>query len=140
MGNKKEETYSETRTLEQLLRDLRIEKNWNYEDVSNELNKLGISIDVLQIRKWEYGLEYPNLEIMYKLSELYFVPSETLILARDNSFSKDYNSIHARIIRWFCYITGFTFKIGYFFFYFILTIAIIGAFIFFLLKANSFYW
>ena len=35
MENKKEETYSETRTLEQLLRDLRIEKNWNYEDVSN---------------------------------------------------------------------------------------------------------
>lgn len=130
----------EKRTFEQLLSNLRKERNWSYLEVSEELRKLGSYVDELQIRKWEYGLVYPDLDIIYKLSELYFVSSEDFITAKKNSYTKDYHSIHATIIRWFCYLTGFTFKVGYIFFYLALAISLIGAFIFFVIKANSFYW
>ena len=124
----------EKRTFEQLLSDLRKEKGWSYLDISEELRKLGILIDETQIRKWEYGLVYPDLDTIYKLSELYFVPIEDFITAKNNSYNK-----HTTVIKWFCYLTGFTFKIGYIFYYLIPTILLIGAFLFFLSKANSFY-
>ena len=133
MENKKR-LEKEKRTLEQLLSDLRKEKGWSYLHISEELRKLGIQIDETQIKKWEYGLDYPDLDTLYKLSELYFMPIENFITAKDNSYKK-----HTTAIRWFCYLTGFTFKIGYFFYYFIPIILLIGALMFFLSKANSFY-
>ncbi len=117
-------------TLEQLLSDLRKEKKWSYLDISEELRKLGSKIDEIQIKKWEYGLIYPDLDTIYKLSEIYLVSSKDFITAKNNSYKK-----HETLIKWFCYLTGLTLKIGYIFFYFMLTTFLIGALLFFISKA-----
>lgn len=112
-------------TLETLLANLRITKCWTYLNVVEELSKLGVMVTEKQVKKWEYGLEVPDLDMIYKLSELYFVSSQELIAARDNSFSKSYHSLHMLLIRWFCYFTGFTLKVGYYFFFIALGFAAI---------------
>lgn len=119
-------------TIEQLLTDLRNEKNWTYINVVEELSKLGVILEEKTIKKWEIGLVYPELDLIYKLSELYFVPAEVFIIAKSNSYTKGYNAIHQRLIKWFCYLTGLSFKVAYVLMYTILFLALIFAFMFFL--------
>ena len=128
---KKEKESIEERTIEELLKDLRISKKWSYLNVVVELNKLGIITTEKKIKKWEYGLEYPDLDTIYKLSEIYFVPSDNFIVAKGNSFEKGYNSIHMTFIKWFCYLTGATLKVGYVAFYVVLTLAVILSLMYF---------
>ena len=60
--------------IEEMLKKLREDKNWSYNDVSYHLNDTNIMPE--NIKKMESGLEYPDLDMMYKLSELYSVPVE----------------------------------------------------------------
>lgn len=137
MEETKEELKVETRTLEKLLKDLREEKQWTYMHIVQELNTLGILVDEKTVKKWEIGLEYPELNEIYKLSELYFIPSENLIMAKSNSYEEGLASIHATLIKWVCYVTGISLKIGYIGFYVIITLAMIGALLFFVGKIND---
>ena len=57
-------------------------------------------------------------------------------MAKSNSYQEGLNSIHATFIKWFCYITGVSLKIGYIGFYVIITLALIGALIFFVDNAK----
>lgn len=136
---KKEEKLvnTEKRTIEELLIDLRNEKNWTYINVIHELSKMDIFVDEKTIKKWEVGLEYPDMDTIYKLSELYFIPSNDFIIAKNNSYAKGYKSIHKTFIKWFCYITGFSIKAGYIITYISVYIALILAFIFFISKCNE---
>ena len=126
----------ETRTIEELLLQLRKEKDWTY--IVDELYKLGITIEEKTVKKWELGLEYPNIEIIYKLSELYMIPSERFITAKTNSYEKGMASIHMVFIKWFCYITGVSLKIGYIGLYVIIAIALIWSLYFFIDKVDTF--
>ena len=104
MGKKEDEVKEKTidiekRTIEELLIDLRKKKNWTYINMIQELNKMGVSIDEKTIRKWEIGLEYPDINMIYKLSELYFIPSNDFIIAKNNSYSEGYQSIHKTFIK-----------------------------------------
>lgn len=132
-----EENEIETRTLEELLKDLREKNNWSYYNMIEELNKIDVLIDEKKAKKWELGLEYPDIDMIYKLSELYMVPSTTFIIAKKNSFDKGLASVHMVLIKWFCYITGISLKIAYIGSYIILGLALIGAFMFFLQCANG---
>ncbi len=136
--NKNENFQTEKRTLEELLFDLRKEKNWSYINIIQELNNLGISVDERQIKKWELGLEYPNTDMLYKFSTLYYFPVENFIMAKNNSYVEGMNSIHKTFIKWFCYFTGLSFKIGYATFFIILYGALIFAFFYFIEKCNLF--
>ena len=126
----------EKKTIEVLLRELREQKGWTYFNVIEELSKLGVLVDVKKIRKWEIGLEYPDLDTIYKLSELYFVPSEDFVTAKSNSYEEGYNSIHMIFIKWFCYITGVTLKTGYILYYVLLIAALVVAFLYFVGNLN----
>ena len=134
----KKDVSVETRTIEQLLKDLREAKGWSYWNVIEELNKLGIVTDVKLMKKWEIGLEYPDLDAIYKLSELYMVPSKDFIKAKGNSYEQGYNSIHMTIIKWFCYLTGLSFKIGAVFVVLIYVFGLTFAVWFFLDKVDMF--
>ena len=138
MGNLKMKESEDEKTIEELLRQLRQEKNWSYLNVIEELNKLGIVTNEKLIRKWEVGLEYPDLDTIYKLSEIYMVPSEDFIKAKGKSFEKGYNSIHMTFIKWFCYFTGVSIKIGYIVTYAFLYAALVGSFMFFISKCEEF--
>ena len=129
---------TEKRTLEELLFDLRKEKNWSYINIIQELNNLGISVNEKQIKKWELGLEYPDTDMLYKFSVLYYFPIENFIMAKNNSYVEGMNSIHKTFIKWFCYFTGLSFKISYATFFIILYGALIFAFLYFIEKCNLF--
>ncbi len=126
----------QNKSLEELLLDLRMQKQWTYLDIVDELYKLGITVDEKTVKKWELGLSYPDLNIIYKLSELYFISSQDLLKAKENSYTKGYNNIHMTIIKWFCYFTGFTLKIGYIFFFIALTLVTFGALFYFVNQVN----
>jgi len=82
-------------------------------------------------------LEYPNIDEIYKLSEVYFVPSDNFVMAKTNSYQEGLNSVHATLIKWICYLTGVSLKIGYVAFYVIITVALFGSLIFFVEKMNE---
>lgn len=128
----------EEKTIEELLTELREKKQWNYMNIVEELNKVGINVDEKKVKKWEYGLEYPDLDTIYKLSEIYFIASEIFVNAKSNSYKKGLESVHVRFIKWFCFLTGISLKIGYIGFYVIIGLALIGSFMFFLEKANGY--
>ena len=125
--------------IEQLLKKLREEKNWSYLELLEKLNKKGINLQEKDIKKWEWGLEYPDLNTIYKLSEIYMVPSENFIEAKNNSFTNGINSLHIKIINWICYLTGASFKLIYWLMYTIIGLALIYAFMFFMGKVNIFF-
>lgn len=50
---KNENILIEKRTLEELLLDLRNEKQWNYINIMEEMQKYGIQLEETQIKKWE---------------------------------------------------------------------------------------
>ena len=136
MEEAKEEIEVETRTLEQLLKNLREEKNWTYLHVVEELNRIGLVVSEKQVKKWEIGLEYPDINQIYKLSELYYVPSDNFVMAKNNSYQEGLNSVHATLIKWICYLTGVSLKIGYVAFYVFVAVALIGSLLFFCRKSK----
>ena len=128
----------ETRTIEQLLKDLRQEKNWSYLDLVEELARKNVMIDEKTVKKWEFGLEYPDLDTIYKLSQIYSISSENFVIAKNNSFKEGFETIHMEFIKRFCYITGISLKIGYIAVYVIIGIALIWALAFFIGKRNEY--
>ena len=111
--NNQKDKKRENRTIEELLKELRESKHWSYLNLIDELYKKGLNVDEKIVKKWEIGLEYPDLDTIYLLSELYMIPSEDLIIAKQNSFDKACNSIHMTLIKWICYIFGFSYKVGF---------------------------
>ncbi|MCI8637283.1 MAG: hypothetical protein HFJ36_05580 [Clostridia bacterium] len=136
MEKAKEKLEIETRTLEQLLKDLREEKQWTYMHIVEELNKIGLIVDEKKVKKWEIGLKYPEIDEIYKLSELYFVPSDNFVMAKSNSYKQGLESVHATLIKWICYLTGISLKVGYIFFFIVIYGGLIGSLLFFVSNLN----
>ena len=90
--------------IEFVLKSAREKNHWDYFDVAKKINDTNINEKT--VKKWEYGLLYPDLNTIYKLSEIYNIPSEELVQARNNSMNKGLGIIHFRFIDWFCYITN----------------------------------
>lgn len=134
----KKDKIIETRTIEQLLRELRLKNNWSYLNLLEELSRRGIMVDEKTIKRWEYGIEYPDLDTIYKLSEIYSIPSQNLVIAKNNSYNKGFNSIYINFTKRFCYVTGISIKIGYVGLYVIIAIALIFAILFFVGKCDEY--
>ena len=128
----------EKRTIEQLLKDLREQRDWSYWNVVEELTRQGIILNETTIKKWEYGLEYPDLDVIYKLSQIYSVPSENFVIAKNNSFKEGFETIHMGFIKRICYITGISLKVGYISMYVLIGLVLIGALLFFIGKCNEY--
>lgn len=113
-------------------------KDWSYWDLVEELSEKKIMVDEKIVKKWEYGLEYPDLDTIYRLSEIYEIPSENFVIAKNNSFKEGFETIHMEFIKRFCYITGISLKIGYISMYVIIGLALLGALLFFISKSNEY--
>ena len=100
------ENVENTTLIEILLANERKKKNWDYFDLAKKINDTNINEKT--VKKWEYGLLYPNLETIYKLSDIYDIPSEELIQARNNSLNYGYKNIRFKFIDWLCYIANFS--------------------------------
>lgn len=68
------------------LYDLREKKGYTIEELAEKINMPSVTIK--NIKKWEHDLEFPNLDQMYKLSEIYEVPSEELMQVRTRDFRR----------------------------------------------------
>ena len=72
--------------IKYLLKELRKQRKWTYEDVVLRINKPNITKK--KIKNWEKGIEYPNLDEIYELSWVYKIPGRDLLMARENTFTK----------------------------------------------------
>ena len=96
--------------IEEFLKRLRESKGWTYNDVAYNLNDTNILAE--DIKKMESGLEYPDWDVMYKLSELYKVPVEDFVKAKEYSYEKLKNSFSVTAIKWINYLFGISFKVS----------------------------
>lgn len=116
------------------LYDLRCKKEYTIEELAEKINMETVTIK--GIRKWEHDLEFPNLDQMYKLSEIYEVPIEELMQVRTETLEEGLKGVHKTIIRLLGYLLGFsiygTIIIGYT----IIFATLIFSFLFFITAAN----
>lgn len=88
------------------LYDLRTKNEYTVEELVEKLEI--VTIKPKTIRKWEHDLEFPNLDQMYKLSEVYQVPIEELMQVRTQTLEEGLKGIHKGIIRFLGYLLGFS--------------------------------
>ena len=70
-------------TLEVILQNERLKRGWNYKHLAEQLALPNITAK--NVKKWEYSFEYPDLKTIYRISELYQIPSEILVQAKNNA-------------------------------------------------------
>ncbi len=86
--------------------DLRYKKGWTIEEFAEKANIESITIK--KVRKWEHDLEFPELEEMYKISEIYEIPAEILMQVRTNTLQEGIKAVPKTLIRIISYILGFS--------------------------------
>ena len=109
--------------LEELLKRLRLANNWSYEEVSEKINANLLKKNEEQhiekevkwlidkdVKKWEYGIKYPDLDMIYELSELYEVKCDDFIQAKDVSLKRGFPSLAT--IKWTCYFLNISIYAG----------------------------
>ena len=68
------------------LYDLRERRGYTIEELAEKINMPNVRIKT--IKKWEHDLEFPNLDQIYKLSEIYEVASEELMQVRPRNITR----------------------------------------------------
>lgn len=68
------------------LYDLRQKKEYTIEELAQKINMPQVKIKT--IKKWEHDLEFPDLDQIYKLSEIYEVPAEELMQVRTRNIRR----------------------------------------------------
>lgn len=107
-NNKKNE--KDKKGIEDLLTELRVKGKLSRIELLDKLKDSNLTEK--DIKKWEIGLKYPDLNTIYKLSEIYKVPTDEFIKAKNTSYEKGFAGINKKIIRWFAYTLNVSFYIG----------------------------
>ena len=111
------------------LYDLRQKKGYSIEELAEMFNNENITVK--KIRKWEHDLEFPNIDEIYKLSEIYEVPSEEFLQVKTQTLQEGTKMIHKNIIRIIGYLLGLSMYGSVVFSYIFLWVAGIGSILFF---------
>lgn len=74
MKKKKDENYID---FGQWLYELRKSKGLTEDELVEKINM--VNVQKMNIKKWERDLEFPDLDAIYKLSEIYMIPSTEII-------------------------------------------------------------
>lgn len=116
-------------TLEVILQNERLKRGWNYKHLAEQLALPNVTEK--DVKNWEYSFEYPDLNTIYKISELYQIPSEILVQAKSNGYAEGLHSVHKVFIRTICYIFNLPIKtmiiFSYILLYILLPLAGVGA-------------
>lgn len=94
MKKKKDENYVD---FGQWLYELRKSKGLTEEQLVDKINM--INVQEINIKKWERDLEFPDLNAIYKLSEIYMIPSTEIIDKKQKTLQAGVDGIHIYIIR-----------------------------------------
>lgn len=68
------------------LYSLREKRGYTIEELADKINMPTVKIKT--IKKWEHDLEFPNLDQIYKLSEIYEVASEELMQVKTRNLAR----------------------------------------------------
>ena len=85
--------------FEELLIRARKEKNLSRIELLSKLKDK--TLTEKDIRKWEVGLKYPDLNTMYELSSIYEISTNDMLDAKKRSCEK--GIISTQMIKWICY-------------------------------------
>ncbi len=91
---KKEKNYID---FGQWLYELRKKKGLSEEDLVEKINK--VNVQTINVKKWERDLEFPDLDVIYKLSEIYMIPSAEIIDKKQQTLQAGVEGVHMYIIR-----------------------------------------
>ena len=86
------------------LYNLRCKKGYTIEELAGNINMRTVTIKT--IKKWEHDLEFPNLDQIYKLSEIYEIASTELVQVKNATLQEGVNGVHKEILRFISYIMG----------------------------------
>ena len=65
-----------------------------------------INVSQTNIKKWERDLEFPEIDVIYKLSEIYMISAAEIIDKKQKTLQSGINGIHKYIIRWLSFMMG----------------------------------
>ena len=88
------------------LYDLRCKKEYTIEELVQKIDMPNVTIK--SVRKWEHDMEFPDLDRMYKLSEIYEIPIEELMQVRTQTLEEGLKGVHKTLIRFIGYVLGFS--------------------------------
>lgn len=117
MKKKKDKDYID---FGQWLYEQRKQKGLTEDDLVDKINM--VNVQAMNVKKWERDLEFPDLDAIYKLSEIYMIPSAEIIDKKQKTLQAGVEGIHMYIIRiisllmgisiygtiWLCRIVLFT--------------------------------
>lgn len=83
---------------------LRVKKGLTEEQLVDKINM--VNVQQINIKKWERDLEFPDLDMIYKLSEIYMIPSAEIIDKKQKTLQAGMDGIHMYIIRVLSLIMG----------------------------------
>ena len=103
MKKKKKEKSSD---FGEWLYTLRKAKGYSEIDLMEIINDAHITEK--NIKKWERDLEYPDLDMIYKLSEIYHIPAAEMLHIKEQTLKEGIEGVHKWVIRWISYLIGFS--------------------------------
>lgn len=110
------------------LYDLREKRGYTIEELVEKINMPLATIK--NVKKWEHDLEFPDLDIMYKLSEIYEIPIEEIMQVKTQTLQEGMKGIHYTLIRFIGYLFGISIYGAIIFSYVFLIVAGIGSVLF----------
>ena len=88
----------------QWLYELREERGYSELELVEKINQ--VNVQVKNVKKWERDLEFPDLDSIYKLSEIYGIPSAEIIERKNQTLQTGVDGINMFVIRMISLMLG----------------------------------
>ena len=88
----------------QWLYEIRKENGYTELELVEKINQQ--NVQVKNVKKWERDLEFPDLDAIYKLSEIYSIPSAEIIQKKNETLQNGVEGINMFVIRMISLMLG----------------------------------
>ena len=88
----------------QWLYEIREERGYSELELAEKINQ--VNVQVKNVKKWERDLEFPDLDAIYKLSEIYGIPSAEIIEKKNKTLQNGVEGINMFVIRMISLMLG----------------------------------
>lgn len=88
----------------QWLYEIRKERGYTELELVEKINRR--NVQVRNVKKWERDLEFPDLDAIYKLSEIYGIPSTEIVEKKNETLQNGVDGINIFVIRMISFMLG----------------------------------
>ena len=88
----------------QWLYEVRKEKGYTELELVEMIDQ--VNVQVKNVKRWERDLEFPDLDAIYKLSEIYMIPSAEIIQKKNETLQNSIDGINMLVIRMISLMLG----------------------------------